>query len=64
MKPLTLTFLGIILLSKLISAQCYIQYTYDTSGNRTKREYVGGCAKPAPITDQAEAKVDSIKIPQ
>ena len=51
----------IILINQMIYAQCYIQYTYDSSGNRTKREYVGNCAKPAPNTDQAEATLDSLQ---
>ena len=42
------------------TAQCYIQYTYDPSGNRVKREYVGGCAKPSPITDTSLPKVDTV----
>ena len=37
--------------NNLVSAQCYIQYTYDTTGNRIKREYVGGCAKPTSKND-------------
>ena len=45
MPNLILTLLFTII-SASISAQCYIQYTYDTSGNRIKREYVGGCAIP------------------
>lgn len=42
MNNIALIFFGIII-SYTISAQCYIQYTYDTSGNRIKREYTGGC---------------------
>jgi hypothetical protein len=41
-------FLLAFLSYQLSSAQCYIQYGYDASGNRTSRTYIGGCGKPAP----------------
>lgn len=50
MKHLIILFV-VLMSNNLVSAQCYIQYTYDTSGNRIKREYVGGCAKPASKND-------------
>jgi hypothetical protein len=55
MKQLTLAFLFLVI-PKIISAQCYIQYGYDASGNRTSRTYIGGCGKPAPgvNVDQAQ----------
>ena len=53
MRHLTLSFL-LLLLSKAISAQCYIQYTYNASGHRIKREYVGGCGRPASKDDMEE----------
>ena len=40
--------LAFTLYNGFVSAQCYIQYTYDVSGNRIKHEYVGCSAKPAP----------------
>lgn len=66
MKQLILLFFGIILLSKITSAQCYIQYTYDASGNRTKREYVGGCAilKPASNNEQIQMVADTLVVLQ
>ena len=36
-----------ILASQWSYSQCYIQYGYDASGNRTSRTYIGGCGKPA-----------------
>lgn len=54
MKTLFFLFF-IIVISTTLSAQCYIQYTYDSSGNRIKREYVGGCAHPGPSDDQIPA---------
>jgi hypothetical protein len=33
------------LTSQLSYSQCYIQYGYDASGNRTSRTYIGGFAK-------------------
>jgi hypothetical protein len=53
MRHLTLAFL-LLLLSKAISAQCYIQNTYNASGHRIKREYVGGCGRPASKDDMEE----------
>ena len=38
----------------VVSAQCYIQYTYNASGHRIKREYVGGCGRPASKDDMEE----------
>lgn len=55
-----LFILSFNLINGLISAQCYIQYTYDVSGNRTQRAYVGGCAKPSSVTDVSQPKVDTI----
>jgi len=52
MKQVLIFFLFLIAYSHVSSAQCYIQYTYDTSGNRIKREYIGGCAKPGSAGDQ------------
>lgn len=57
MKNLML-FIGMFLLCGSISAQCYIQYTYDASGNRTKREYVG-CSRPATTDPMAETMLDT-----
>jgi hypothetical protein len=45
MKQLIFIFYFFLLSSNLI-AQCYIQYTYNASGHRIKREYVGGCGNP------------------
>lgn len=61
---LTISFQFFII--NFISAQCYIQYTYDTSGNRTKREYVGGCAifKPAPTNEQINLMADTLEVLQ
>ena len=53
MKQLIFIFYFFLLSSNLI-AQCYIQYTYNASGHRIKREYVGGCGKPASINDMEE----------
>jgi hypothetical protein len=53
MKQLILLF-NFFLLSSNLSAQCYIQYTYNASGHRIKREYVGGCGKPASRDDMEE----------
>ena len=46
-----------------ISAQCYIQYTYNTSGNRTSRVYVGGCpVRPGTIElPQIEMQPDTLQ---
>ena len=41
-----------------ISAQCYIQYNYDASGNRIKRFDVGGCGKPGTGKNQDLLKVE------
>lgn len=41
-------------------SQCYIQYTYNASGHRIKREYVGGCGKPASINDMEEMVKDAV----
>jgi hypothetical protein len=37
-----------------LHAQCYIQYTYNASGHQIKREYVGGCGRPASKDDMEE----------
>lgn len=59
----TLTFI-LVLCSSIISAQCYIQYTYDTSGNRTKREtlgcYVVGKGSIFDINKQVTLQSDSV----
>ena len=54
-----LLILLIIFVTNIVSAQCYIQYTYDASGNRIKREYVGCSAKPAP-KDHVEEMVNAL----
>lgn len=59
-KIFIINSLFLIITFSTASAQCYIQYTYDPSGNRVKREYVGGCAKPSPVTDVSQPKVDTI----
>ncbi|MCZ2101164.1 MAG: T9SS type A sorting domain-containing protein [Chitinophagales bacterium] len=51
---------SLIVISTTISAQCYIQYTYDTSGNRIKREYLGGCGRPA-LTDDHASLADTLR---
>lgn len=51
---------SLIVISTTISAQCYIQYTYDTSGNRIKREYLGGCGRPA-LTDEHVSSSDTLR---
>jgi len=47
-----------------LSAQCYIQFTYDTSGNRTKREtlgcYVVGKGIISDINQQVTMQSDSV----
>jgi hypothetical protein len=53
MNNLILTAFVLITHSSVFS-QCYIQYTYNASGHRIKREYVGGCGKPASINDMEE----------
>jgi hypothetical protein len=54
--------LAFTLIHGLISAQCYIQYTYDASGNRIERKYVGGCDRPVVKGTQAEMKPDTIQM--
>ena len=39
-------FLLGMLLVETLSSQCYLQYTYNASGHRIKREYAGGCDNP------------------
>lgn len=62
-KILTL-FLGFIVCLHEISAQCYIQFTYDTSGNRTKREtlgcYIVGKGIILDINQQVALQSDSV----
>lgn len=60
MKQLIFLFNFIALTSNLIG-QCYIQYTYDASGNRIKREYVGGCAKPGLTGDVVAVSLDTLQ---
>ncbi len=45
MKFIFLFLLGMLLVETL-SSQCYLQYTYNASGHRIKREYAGGCDNP------------------
>ena len=61
-----LFFFITVLICEHAYAQCYIQYGYDASGNRTSRTYIGGCGKPAPSVnvDQAQlaAQDDAIVV--
>ena len=59
MKHLVIFFVFLII-SNFVTAQCYIQYTYDTSGNRIKREYVGCNSKPAPKDNVEELVLSSV----
>jgi len=43
-------------------SQCYIQYTYDSSGNRIKREYIGGCAKPGSAGELEAVMLDTLQL--
>ena len=52
-KKFIINSLFLIITFSTATAQCNIQYTYDPSGNRVKREYAGGCAKPSSETKKA-----------